>query len=260
LAREVASRTATRPEPSPALPGAGGVPTPAPPSAAAKSLALGVLPIVLSVIAGSADIVSFLALDLFSAHITGNLAILAAHVVGGGTPHFGQLLSIPAFLAGAGITRLVAAGLEHGHHAALRPLLLLQLVLLAAMLLLGIAASPGLDPDAPIGILIGMLGVSAMAVQNATVQVALPGTPSTAVMTTNVTRFAIDVVEVLRGHDGGAFARAVRTGMIILGFVVGVGLGAMAYAAAALWALTLPVGLAAIALVLGIRLMPRATR
>ena len=78
-------------------------------------------------------------------------------------------------------------------------------------------------------------------------------------MTTNVTRFAIDVVEVLRGNDGGAFARAARTGMIILGFVVGVGLGAIAYAAVALWALTLPVGLAAIALVLGIRLMPRAT-
>jgi len=42
------------------------------------------LPAVLSVIAGSADVVSFLGLDgLFNAHITGNLVIIAAHFVAG---------------------------------------------------------------------------------------------------------------------------------------------------------------------------------
>jgi uncharacterized membrane protein YoaK (UPF0700 family) len=43
-----------------------------------------------------------------------------------------------------------------------------------------------------------MLGVSAMAVQNALVQISLKGAPSTAVMTSNVTRFAMDVGEVLK--------------------------------------------------------------
>ena len=44
-----------------------------------------VLPTVLSVTAGSADVISFLGLgSLFVAHITGNLVILAAHIVAGG--------------------------------------------------------------------------------------------------------------------------------------------------------------------------------
>jgi uncharacterized membrane protein YoaK (UPF0700 family) len=33
------------------------------------------------VIAGSADVTSFLGLGLFSSHVTGNLVILTAHVV-----------------------------------------------------------------------------------------------------------------------------------------------------------------------------------
>jgi uncharacterized membrane protein YoaK (UPF0700 family) len=38
------------------------------------------LPTVLSVIAGTADVTSFLGLGLFSSHVTGNLVILAAHL------------------------------------------------------------------------------------------------------------------------------------------------------------------------------------
>jgi uncharacterized membrane protein YoaK (UPF0700 family) len=74
-------------------------------------------------------------------------------------------------------------------HATTWPLLLLQLVLLAGFLVLCVSASPRIDPDAPTAILAGMLGVSAMAVQNALVQISLKGAPSTAVMTTNITRF-----------------------------------------------------------------------
>jgi len=48
-------------------------------------------------------------------------------------------------------------------------------------------------------ILAGMLGVSAMAVQNALVQISLKAAPSTAVMTTNITRFMMDVGDVMLG-------------------------------------------------------------
>ncbi len=41
-------------------------------------------------------------------------------------------------------------------------------------------------------VLAGMLGVSAMAVQNALVQLSLKGAPATAMMTTNITRFVLD--------------------------------------------------------------------
>ena len=50
-----------------------------------SSVATRLLPALLSVIAGSTDVISFLGLaGLFTAHITGNLVILAAHIVTGG--------------------------------------------------------------------------------------------------------------------------------------------------------------------------------
>jgi uncharacterized membrane protein YoaK (UPF0700 family) len=82
------------------------------------------------------------------------------------------------------------------------------------------------------------LGVSAMAVQNALVQIALTGAPSTAVMTTNITRFAMDLGEVLLRRNSSDWAktteRAWRNGLAIAGFVVGCGLGAWCQARAGL--------------------------
>jgi uncharacterized membrane protein YoaK (UPF0700 family) len=92
-----------------------------------------------------------------------------------------------------------------------------------------------------------MLGVSAMAVQNVLVQISLKEAPSTAVMTTNLTRFVADLVEVWLGSDPAgrakAMARAGRTGIAIAGFVVGACLAAWC-----LWSLAMPTGLALAAL------------
>ena len=94
----------------------------------------------------------------------------------------------------------------------------------------------------------GMLGVSAMAVQNAMVQVALTGAPSTAVLTTNVTRFTMDVGAILLGHDPDEVAKSCRrakhTWPAIVGFAIGCGIGAMCESAVGLWSLALPTGLA----------------
>ena len=103
-------------------------------------------------------------------------------------------------------------------------------------------------------IVAAMLGVSAMAVQNALVQISLKDAPSTAVMTTNLTRFVLDLGEVWLGRDPGgrakAVARARRTGVAIAGFVAGAGLGAWCQAHVGLWSLVLPTGLALAALVI----------
>src|SRR5712671_273261 len=217
-----------------------------------SSLGARLLPTVLSIIAGSADAIGFLGLGgLFTAHVTGNLVILAAHLVSGSGAPVAPMLSVPVFVVTLGLTRLLVGGLERIGLASLRPLLLLQLLLLVGFLVLCVSAGPRIDPDAPIAILAGMLGVSAMAVQNALVQISLKGAPSTAVMTTNITRFMIDLGDVLLGHspnDGAkAGERARRTGLAIAGFVVGCGLGAGCQAVAGLWSLTLPAGLALVA-------------
>ncbi len=211
------------------------------------------LPSVLSVLAGSADIIGFLGLGgLFTAHITGNLAILAAHVASRGTAEVAQILAVPVFIGTVGLTRLLAIGLESIGLNTLRPLLLLQFLLLAGFFTLSVAAAPHLDTNAPNAILAGMLGVSAMAVQNALVQISLVGTPPTAVMTGNVTRFTMDIAEVLLGHDLDAVAkartRAKLSAQAIVGFAVGCGLGAICDVTIGLWSLALPAVLALLAL------------
>src|SRR5580658_7085079 len=71
------------------------------------------LPTVLSLIAGSVDVICFLGLGgLFTAHITGNLVILAAHVANGGSAQLAPILSVPVFVAVLAMTRLLASGLE----------------------------------------------------------------------------------------------------------------------------------------------------
>jgi uncharacterized membrane protein YoaK (UPF0700 family) len=221
-----------------------------------SSLNAKLLPTVLSVIAGSVDAIGFLGLGgLFTAHVTGNLVILAAHMASGGEAPVAPMLSVPVFVAALGLTRLLASTLERIGFASLRPLLLLQFLLLAGFFVLCASAGPRIDPDATKAILAGMLGVSAMAVQNALVQISLKGAPSTAVMTTNITRFMMDVGDVMFGRRPSdivkARDRAMRTWPAIVGFAVGCGLGAICEAAIGLLSLALPAGLALLAVAMG---------
>jgi uncharacterized protein DUF1275/phosphoesterase family protein len=72
-----------------------------------SSLGTKLLPTVLSVIAGSVDVISFLGLGgLFTAHITGTLVILAAHVVSGGAAPLAPMLSVPVFMMDVGAVLL----------------------------------------------------------------------------------------------------------------------------------------------------------
>ncbi len=211
------------------------------------------LTFVLSVIAGSVDVIGFLGLGaLFIAHVTGNLVVLAARTAAGEHASAAHLLSVPVFIIALFAARLLAATLDRSGIATLRPLLLLQFLFLAGFLAIWIEVSSPADPNAAVMIFAAMLGVSAMAVQNVLVQISLKEAPSTAVMTTNLTRFVVDLGEVLLGTDPGrrgkAVAQARRTGTAIAGFVVGSCLGAWCQAHVGLWSLVMPTGLALAAL------------
>jgi uncharacterized membrane protein YoaK (UPF0700 family) len=215
------------------------------------------LPFVLSLIAGSTDTIGFLGLNgLFTAHITGNLAVLAAHIVAGDPTIFSYVLSVPVFMMMLFLTRLLAGGLDQSGVSTLQPLLLLQLFFLVAFLSICVAAGPWRDADAILAVIAGMCGVAAMAVQNALVQISLTKTPTTAVMTTNVTHFMLDLGEVLVGRDPAqviqAGARAMHTLPVIVGFTIGCVLGAAFEAAAGLWSLALPTALALLAFTMGL--------
>jgi uncharacterized membrane protein YoaK (UPF0700 family) len=135
-------------------------------------------------------------------------------------------------------------------------LLLLQLIFLVVFLVLGVTAGRWNNAEALLAVIAGMFGVAAMAVQNALVRISLKNSPTTAVMTTNVTQFMLDLGETLVGGDAAkvdeARNRALRTLPVIVGFTIGCGLGAAFEAIAGLWSLVLPAGLVLLAFLVGL--------
>src|SRR5215471_4487467 len=115
------------------------------------------LPFLLSLIAGSTDVIGFLGLNgLFTAHITGNLVVLAAHVAAGDPAVLSYVLSVPVFMLVLLLTGVFAGYLEHRGRATLRPLLLLQLVFLIGFWLPGVSGGTQLRSQAALGIAAGM--------------------------------------------------------------------------------------------------------
>ena len=221
------------------------------------SSGLMLLPFVLSMIAGSTDVIGFLGLGgLLTAHITGNLVILVARLVANDPVPLSYLIAVPVFVIVLGMTRLLVAVLEQLGSASLLPLLLLQFLLLCLSLAIGLSAGSHVDPNTASTIFAGMLAVSEMAVQNALVRISIREAPSTAVMTTNITVFSIDVGEIWLGKDAKrtalARARAKHAWPAIAGFVIGCALGAACEPAFGLQSLTLPTGFALLAFVLGL--------
>lgn len=156
------------------------------------------LPPLLSVIAGMVDVTGFLTLGgIFTAHVTGNLAVAAAVVVGGGAAKPAQLLAIPVFMLAVACTWLV--GEVSGRHGArlARLLLLVQFLLIAAVLIFGVATRPSLAPHERAAGVAVLIAVSAMACQFALLRIALPSAVSTAVMTGNLTNAVLSLMDLL---------------------------------------------------------------
>ena len=222
------------------------------------SLGLMLLPAVLSMVAGSADVISFLGLNgLFVAHITGNLVIIAAHIVTGSPVGIAAAASVPVFVLVLGAVRLLAARLQSRARSSLAPLLALQLALMAGYLTPAVFGSAGANPTGALATLAGTCGVAAMAVQNALVQLSLRDAPATAVLTTDVTKFTMDVGDLLLDRDpdhvAAARRRAAKLGRTIISFVAGAVLGAALFKTAGLESIALPTALAALALAIGLR-------
>jgi len=126
-----------------------------------------------------------------------------------------------------------------------RALLVVQALLLASFLLFGIWFGPFADPNSRMAVFVGMLGVAAMATQNAVVRLALPGHPTTAVMSTNAAQLAVDLAMLARClfqpiDVSEIRSRANVTTLAVLGFVLGVFAGAILEIHFGLWSLIFP--------------------
>jgi uncharacterized membrane protein YoaK (UPF0700 family) len=206
------------------------------------------LPPVLSVIAGMVDVIGFLSLGLFTAHVTGNLVVMAAQLLRGGPPRLAQILAVPVFMMAVAAAWLIAKASDRRGPALLRPLLLVQFVLLAGVLILSVVGDSASNPHGLIAGVTAMIAVSAMGCQFALLRLAVTGAPSTAVMTGNLTNTVLALLDTLSRTQPlteGANERLTRTLKVLAGFFAGCLAGAAAVSSLGDWAWSLPVGLAA---------------
>lgn len=212
-----------------------------------------VVPALLSFIAGYVDSCTFLALfGLYVAQLTGSFVLAGTETVVHDAGAAIKLLAIPVFgLAGA-VTTVVVRRSRGG--AALPATLALEAVLLVGLFVSWRVGAPLTGRGDPAVLVASLCGLSAMGVQSALVRLLVKGCPSTNVMTTNTTLFAVDATDLViawRAHrrtPGDAAAAAAfakvrdRFGVlwpIVLGFVVGTVGGAILYARLDLWCLLL---------------------
>jgi uncharacterized membrane protein YoaK (UPF0700 family) len=208
---------------------------------------------ILSVIAGLVDVTGFFCLGhVFTAHITGNLVMMAVQIVDGGPPHVAQLLSIPVF----GLTVVVAyflarrARVTRGRGALLVGQSLMLFLILG--LVFGTRHRGALaSTDSVVG---AMIAVAAMAFQNAFVRVSLHESSTTSVMTGNVASLLIGLLALVWP---GPWARdeaanKVRSTLpVAVGFFVGCAVGAASVSRLGLWAFILPALLSLVAIPIG---------
>ena len=211
------------------------------------------LPAVLSAVAGMVDVISFVSLKLFTAHITGNLVVIAALLVRGGPPNLAQILAVPVFILAVAGVWLIAKRLNKRGPGLARPLLLVQFLLLACVLIVAIDYHPAADPHGLVAGITAMIAVSAMACQFALLRLAVPGAPSTAVMTGNLTKTTLSLLDTLSGSPPAiesSRTQLKKTVQLVIGFVAGCLVGAAAFSWLGDWAWSFPVVLAGVAVAL----------
>lgn len=189
------------------------------------------IPAALAVIAGVTDVTSWLLLGgFFSAHVTGNLVVIAADVVRGTLPDLASLLAVPVFIAATAAATVAARRL--GAHSPISNRLLLgaQATFLIAAAVLSFTTQASAHPRSGIAVVIGMLAVCAMAAQNAYLHLVPDRALSTAVMTGNLVAATIAVTDIARsrGQDQQARQRWTQTWPLLAGFIGGCLIGAVA--------------------------------
>lgn len=208
------------------------------------------LPPLLSVVAGMVDVIGFLSLKLFTAHVTGNLVVIAALLVRGGPPNMAQILAVPVFIVAVAAVWLIAKTSGRRGSSLAWPLLLVQFLLLAGVFIVAVIYKPTANPRGLMAGVTAMFAVSAMACQFALLRLALPVAPSTAVMTGNLTNTVLSLVDGLSGGEHLMEAdseRLKKTLGLLVGFFAGCVAGAAAVSRLGDWAWSIPVALAGVA-------------
>jgi uncharacterized membrane protein YoaK (UPF0700 family) len=197
--------------------------------------------LVLTFTTGVVDAVSYLGLGrVFTANMTGNIVFLGFGIAGsGGLPVVAPMVSLAAFLLGAGVGGVLAAKMADRRRRHLAWALAIEVTLIAATVI--VAAAIDVHPNAASGDTLIALLALAMGVRNATVRrIAVPDLTTT-VLTMTLTGLAAD--SPIFGGSGRGSARRVAAVLAMLA-------GALAGALLLKTSLVLPIATAgALALV-----------
>jgi uncharacterized membrane protein YoaK (UPF0700 family) len=211
------------------------------------------LPALLSVIAGMVDLIGFLSLGIFTAHITGNVVVIGALIARHNQVNPGQILAIPVFILAVAATWFIAKATGRRGTGLMRLLLLFQFLLIACLLIFSVITKASADPHGLMATIAAMIAVTAMGCQFALLRLTLPVAPSTAVMTGNLTNFVLALADsTLRTQPlMESDSRRLRGALhLLIGFFVGCVVAAAAIMYLGDWAWSLPAALAAVAVAL----------
>jgi uncharacterized membrane protein YoaK (UPF0700 family) len=208
--------------------------------------------LVLTFTTGLLDAVSYLGIGhVFTANMTGNIVFLGFGIAGsGGLPVVAPVISLAAFLAGAGSGGVLASRLAQRHAPHMARALSIEVVLVALAAILGAAVkvrANAVSGDAVISLL-----AFAMGVRNATIRrVSVPDLTTT-VLTMTLTGLAAD-----SQLFGGSGKGSVRRTTAVLAMLV----GALAGALLLKTSLSLPLAVAAaLAFIIALGYPPAARR
>jgi uncharacterized membrane protein YoaK (UPF0700 family) len=192
--------------------------------------------------AGFVDTCGFIMLfGLFTAHVTGNFVLIGATLAGPRPGILAKLLAFPTFILVVAVTQYFLHRSKRSGRDPTLPTLVAEAGFLALFLGVGVWGSPVEDADSAIALVIGMLGVAAMAVQNTASHSVFAALAPTTVMTGNVTRAVMDAVEVVLSHDANpAKARLRKMLAPVFGFAVGAIAGGLGSVHVGFWCLIAP--------------------
>ena len=212
----------------------------------------------LSLVAGFVDTSAFIILfGIFTAHVTGNIALAGASFVDEEEEStLTRLLMIPVFMLSVALTSLLAKYARRRQWPVFAVLLTAEAIALSIFLIVSASLTPALILDVQEEYIfpIGMTGVVAMAIQNTLMKEAkvFKSYIPTTVMTGNTTQLTIDLVQLIgtkfsSGEEAEQEAaesleRMSRYLPVIIGFACG-GLAAafLIFVSESWWTLIFPV-------------------
>jgi uncharacterized membrane protein YoaK (UPF0700 family) len=176
--------------------------------------------LVLTFTTGLVDASSYLGLGhVFTANMTGNIVLLGFGIAGaGGLPVLAPLVSLAAFLVGAGLGGVLASRLSAHHPRHVASTLAIETVLVAIAAVL--SAAIHIRPSTVSGNVVIALLALAMGVRNATVRkIAVPDLTTT-VLTMTLTGLAADA-PLFGGSGKGSTRRTAAVVAMLTGAIVG---------------------------------------